>query len=405
MASLDIELKDSSTQVFTTSGEPVTSHSDSADPELTRLAEEVAEALQRVVIESQAARPSDVLTPEEIAAYEAQNDPLDVFDPNSDTGSNPGGQPPSQPPPSQPPLNQQPTSPNPAPSQPSSGQQPPNPSPGQSPGPGGLPQPPGVPPTQPGPNQPPPGTPPTTPNPTQPPPGGGGAVPPGGLPNPGGQSFVGLGMMFGPIGIAVGGVVDIVDNLIMAFAGLEQIVLAVDDAMESIVEDTRGFSGDVAVVAALRDVTNILIKLDRAQQIGPDVAKWLETRTDIDFVMGKMATDISEKLLPYVQQGTEAILDVLILFREAGPIYAEWFDRLMQALPFLIGPIGMSLVDQLAVVHANLEVDREMLRLERKRLANSTVQGFKDFFDQHAAPLQGFGGQPAPGAVIGGFGG
>lgn len=395
MASIDIELKDSSSQVFTTTGEPVPSNSGSTNPELTRLAEEVSEALERVVIESQAGQSSgsSVFSPEELVEY-LDKYRKDYPHPDDAAGSGSGNQPPNQPPaPGQPcayPPRSQTNNPG---TPPPPGQQPPNPPQSPPPGPGGLPQPPGIPPTAPNPSQPPPGD------------GGGGALPPGGLPNPGGQTFAGIGMMFGPVGIAIGGVVDAADQLLIAFVGLEQIVLAVDDAMESIVEDTRGFSGDVAIAAAMRDITNILIKLDRAQQVGPDVAKWLETRTDIDFVMGKMATDITEKLLPLVQTGTEAILDVLVLFREAGPVYAEWFDRLMQTLPFLIGPIGMSLVDQLAAVHANLEVDRELLRLERKRLANATVQGFKDFFDQHAAPLQGFGGQPAPVAVIGGFGG
>lgn len=416
MASIDINLKDSSTEVFSPSGAPVQSNSGSTDPELTRLAEEVAEALERVVIESQARgstqedyggiehdsgrdaweRSPYGMTPEEIAAYEAANGPPEVYDPDSNTASNSGGQPPpSQPPPTQPynypphsQTNNQGTPPPP-------GQQPPNPPPGQPPGPGGLPQPPGVPPTPPG------------PNPNQPPPGGGGgggALPPGGLPNPGGSSFVAIGAMFGPVGIAIGAAADAADQLLVAFAGLEQIVLAVDDAMESIVEDTKGFSGDVAIASAMRDVNDILNKIDRAERIGPEVAKWLETRTDIDIVMGKLATDISEKLLPFVQTGTEAILDVLLAIELAGPTYAAMFDTLIGVIQTAMGPLGGLIADQLVEMHKGLALEKERLRLERNRLAKTTTEGFVNFFNQQAAPFHAFGGQAAPEAAIGGFG-
>lgn len=414
MVSIDINLKDSSTEVFSPSGEPVRANSGSTDPELTRLAEEVAEALERVVVESQAARSPYAMTPEEIAAYEAENGLPDVYDPDNTTPSYSGGQPPNQPPvtpPNQPPP-AQPTPTQPPSTQPYNypphsqtnnqgtppppGQQPPNPPPGQPPGPGGLPQPPGVPPT------------PSGPNPNQPPPGGGGggggALPPGGLPNPGGSSFVAIGAMFGPVGIAIGAAADAADQLLVAFAGLEQIVLAVDDAMESIVEDTKGFSGDVAIASAMRDVNDILNKIDRAERIGPEVAKWLETRTDIDIVMGKLATDISEKLLPFVQAGTEAILDVLIAIELAGPTYAAMFDTLIGVIQTSMGPLGGLIAEQLEEMHKGLVLEKERLRLERRQLAKVTTEGFVNFFNQQAAPFHAFGGQAAPQAAIGGFG-
>jgi len=211
----------------------------------------------------------------------------------------------------------------------------------------------------------------------------------------------------GPLG---GGLIVLatgIDLVISAFEGLEEVINAVDDAMQSIVDDTRPFSGDVAFAAAMRDVTDILIKMDRANTLGPDIARWLETRTEIDLVLGKMATDVSQAMLPLVQSGTEALLDILTLISETVPTIISHFDKLgvgvEVAIPAVLGQFAQPLNELLGEVRTGTKVLRDEKIAKMAAAANETLQGFKQFLINEAMPIQPAGQLGVPQFIGGGL--
>ncbi len=217
------------------------------------------------------------------------------------------------------------------------------------------------------------------------------------------DTATGLAFLLGPeVGMAVMGVTDIIDDLIFAFQSLEQAVHAVDDVMDSLVADTRDFSGDVASAAAMRDVANILIKLDRAQQVGPEIAKWLETRTEIDLVLGQMATDVTKTLMPLVQTGTDILLDLLTCVQLYLPVIENVYGMVSTIAAAIPGPV---LDGIMKAAHEMLKKAREDRQRELLKDGGAFAKQFEDFFINQAMPIQGFGGVAGPAAVIGGFGG
>lgn len=211
----------------------------------------------------------------------------------------------------------------------------------------------------------------------------------------------------GPLGGGLIVLASTIDLAISAFEGLEEVINAVDDAMQSIVDDTRPFSGDVAFAAAMRDVTDILIKIDRANTLGPDVARWLETRTEIDLVLGKMATDVSQAMMPLIQSGTEALLDILTLISETVPTIIGHFDKLgigMEvAIPAALGQFAQPLFDLLGEVRVGTKVLRDDKIKKMLAEAEETLHGFNQFLINEAMPIQPIGQLGVPQFIGGGL--
>lgn len=389
-ASIDINLNDTTTQLFDANGQPVSAQPAVGDmpDDMRELYEAMSASLDAIVANSPENRAADLQTT--VAAELA--DLLAVLNAGTTSSGSGGPSPPPGPGSGPGPTPNPPPGPGPGPG--------PSPPPGPPPGPGPAPTPPPSPPPGPGPG---PG-----PVPTPPPPGSPPGPPPGPGPGPDPDGAGDAGALIG--GLAGGSLIvaaETIDLVISAFEGLEEVVRAVDDAMQSIVDDTRSYSGDIAQVAAMRDVADILIKMDRANTLGPDVARWLETRTEIDFIVGKMATDFSQALLPLVQSGTEALLDLLTLIGESVPAIMGSIEGLMsilEAFPGLIGDIFPAIKDLVEDVRTGLKFQRDEKITKMVAAANETVTGFKQFLIEQAMPINPIGPLGVPQLIGGGLG-
>lgn len=203
----------------------------------------------------------------------------------------------------------------------------------------------------------------------------------------------GAGFLFGPqIGAAVMVFGDVLDGVIAAFEGLVEVIEAVDDSMQSLVEDTKPFSVDVASADANRQITDLLIRMDRAETIGPDLARWIETRTEIDAVMGKIATDVSQTLIPLVQEGTEVLLDILTAISMISSSGEEIKDVVASGIRGLIGlgPLGDEIIERLGVVatvaRAGLKGYRQQ-RMQKLMDTDQIARQFEAFFTNNMAQI------------------
>ncbi len=166
------------------------------------------------------------------------------------------------------------------------------------------------------------------------PPGGVGGPPGGGLP-PGSMTGAAAGpaALLGPAGVAVIAAVGAIEGLILVGEGLTTVIEALDDTMQSVVEDIKGFSPEVAQASAAANIADMMVKLDRASEIGPDIARWLETRTEIDMLLGRTATEITRDFLPLIQKGTESLIEILTVVSVSSEYLKPLVDVMIENDP------------------------------------------------------------------------
>lgn len=219
----------------------------------------------------------------------------------------------------------------------------------------------------------------------------------------------GIGALMGPeFGIGLMVFADTIDLVVAGLDAFVDVVEAVDDAMQSLVDDTKAFSADVAQASAMRDVTDILIRMNRAEEMGPDIARWIESRTEIDVVTGRLATDVSQVLIPLVQRGTDALLDVLTVVQGLEKPAEDFGSGILAAMTD--GAIGPELKAVVSYLDALAKTSHMALKLYRKEISDKTIGkdnlingGFARFLMEQAAPVMGIG-EDGNIAIQGGFG-
>lgn len=121
------------------------------------------------------------------------------------------------------------------------------------------------------------------------------------------NALAGVARAAGPAAIAIGGFAVAVGAGTMAVKGLF-------DTLSNEVKRLEGVSADVSVAASMTDVRRELADLRRADKIGPDLARFENTRSKLEDKMSDAWTEILKVLLrifetiePAVKLGTDFV--------------------------------------------------------------------------------------------------
>lgn len=219
--------------------------------------------------------------------------------------------------------------------------------------------------------------------------------------NGGGGSFTSMFNMGAGGGFGLTTFSDSIDLVIQGFQALYDSAMALDDTMMSIVEDIRPFSLSVASASAQYDVDAMMAMIHRADVLGPETARYLNTRSDINVAITEINTTLASYLLPLVNEGTRALADLVMLANLANELNANAWEML--GGPEAVGRFLAGSTGALSKIREHL---REIARLkqEEKGLVIS------DKLDKLFGGLTGFGGSAGPmgmggtGDSVGGYG-
>lgn len=198
---------------------------------------------------------------------------------------------------------------------------------------------------------------------------------------------------FDSAGSSIGLISDNTDLLIQGFTSLYDSILAVDDTMNSIVQDIRPFSQFVAAAAAQYQIENTLAMIRRADQIGPETSEYLASRSEINVALADLNTTIVKELMPLVNEGASALAnlitviagmgrDTVEILQESGikDFVVRWFK--------LSHPLLISMKDYLKQIAELYKIGEE----------TKVLSQLDDLFSGRS----GFGPGVGPGDVMGG---
>ena len=164
------------------------------------------------------------------------------------------------------------------------------------------------------------------------------------------------GMLVGLIagaGMAIGGLGDATDMVIGAFNQLYDSALAVDDTMRSIVEDIKAYSLQVAESDAMYEINEMMAMIHRANVLGPDTAKYMEGRSDLNVAIADMNTNIASVLVPLATEVVEDLATIMQLINKFSDAVALGFQ--VVGGPGMLGGLAGMLFAPLAQIHAALQ--------------------------------------------------
>lgn len=98
------------------------------------------------------------------------------------------------------------------------------------------------------------------------------------------------------------------DDLMRAFAeGLKTAIKGLDDMAEGMTE----FSGDVAGATAEAENRRIMTELNRAERLGPDMARWVEARSEASESIEEIKIMLLQEVLPLFANAAENLAMLL----------------------------------------------------------------------------------------------
>lgn len=142
----------------------------------------------------------------------------------------------------------------------------------------------------------------------------------------GGLLGAGLGSLtpMGPIAGGVGGAIigsSLGHIIAKPFEELAETIRSVDKAFKSMIDTVADFSPDVSVVRAMGSINMIMARMDRANELGAELARLEYERNRLDLIKFRQVTKWGHHLLPWASSGLGSINDWL-----EGPQPGKWIS-------------------------------------------------------------------------------
>ena len=206
-------------------------------------------------------------------------------------------------------------------------------------------------------------------------------------------------------GVAAGGAAAAGAAAVAGTAGLAGLAIAVgatvaglkalDSALEGATESAAQFSPEVAQAQSVREIARMEVQMDRAEQLGPQLASFSRSQTRMEVAMGRAMTDIYELLLqiwedvgPYVES----------FFVEFVPLMIKYIETIVDGVALLVAKV-LGTEEDVEKWHKRFQEDQRELFI-----MSQTEEDIKLQHGKHFAAF--FGGKtPEPEGIAGADGG
>lgn len=101
-----------------------------------------------------------------------------------------------------------------------------------------------------------------------------------------------------------------------ALSAMTSAVVVVDAALTDMAKTARKYSPNVAVATALANVANTLANLEQAQKIGPQLAGYVEARSEFSITLKEIETLLARDILPLATDMVRGLTGILTFGRD-----------------------------------------------------------------------------------------
>jgi hypothetical protein len=135
----------------------------------------------------------------------------------------------------------------------------------------------------------------------------------------------------------------------------------------------------------------MIINMNRSMELGPDIARWIESRTELDTAMGDLATDVSRELIPLARTSTEAATEIVALLNMSFEFWRDTlqafdWDSIQQFIVDAI-PMGGAIGQLIELIRDGIREYRREKELNRAFNEREFLEGFQTWLHNQAQPM------------------
>jgi len=176
--------------------------------------------------------------------------------------------------------------------------------------------------------------------------------------SPGGGAAGGLlasaPVAVGTIAAIATGAATLLAGAAVVTAGLAALGIAANkasNALSGVAESIGDISPDVAIGLATAELGELRARIDRAEEIGPELAQFIEARGEIDATITEIKTDLLKPLIPIATDIVAILADVLRVIKPITEMISEidLASLVGDALEVALGPAQVQLLKALGI--------------------------------------------------------
>lgn len=120
-----------------------------------------------------------------------------------------------------------------------------------------------------------------------------------------------------------------------ALSAMTSVVVAVDSALTDMAKTAKRYSPNVAVATSLANVANTLANLEQAQKIGPQLAGYVEARSEFSVTLKQIETLLAQDILPLATDMVRGVTGLLSFFKDLYESVSSAVNNWLSGLPVL----------------------------------------------------------------------